>query len=224
MVSAAVEAVTDELKKLQVDQGRKGSPRSRRSRRTAQDDRQPDRRGDGKIKDRVISQSKSPDTVWTSRACSSTAATLRALFRDRPERMEVVLGDALVPGCEEDRVMKDMLPYRAGRAPGKPFLIIAEDEVEALATLVVNSCVAPAHLRRRRGRRCCKGDLEDITLPVARRSRGFRHQLEASSGPEPRQEGDRRPGQLNDRRRCQQVQGDRGAHQTVRADRGTKSV
>ncbi|PYN79942.1 MAG: molecular chaperone GroEL, partial [Candidatus Rokuibacteriota bacterium] len=66
---------------------------------------------------------------------------LSPYFVTNPERMEVVLEDALVLIHEKKlSVMKDMLPLleQVARA-GKPFLIIAEDlEGEALATLVVN--------------------------------------------------------------------------------------
>src|SRR5438094_603785 len=65
---------------------------------------------------------------------------LSPYFVTNPERMEVVLEDALVLIHEKKlSVMKDMLPLleQVARA-GKPLLIIAEDvEGEALATLVV---------------------------------------------------------------------------------------
>src|SRR5256712_11765629 len=67
---------------------------------------------------------------------------LSPYFVTNPERMEVVLEDALVLIYEKKlSVMKDMLPLleQVARA-GKPLLIIAEDvEGEALATLVVNN-------------------------------------------------------------------------------------
>jgi chaperonin GroEL len=66
---------------------------------------------------------------------------LSPYFVTNPERMDVVLEDALVLIHEKKLgVMKDMLPLleQVARA-GKPLLIIAEDvEGEALATLVVN--------------------------------------------------------------------------------------
>ena len=93
---------------------------------------------------------------------------LSPYFVTNPERMEVVLEDALVLIYEKKlSVMKDMLPLleQVARA-GKPFLIIAEDlEGEALATLVVNklrgtlACCAvkaPGFGDR------CKAMLEDI--------------------------------------------------------------
>ena len=67
---------------------------------------------------------------------------LSPYFVTNPERMEVVLEEALVLIYEKKlSVMKDMLPLleQVARA-GKPLLIIAEDvEGEALATLVVNN-------------------------------------------------------------------------------------
>src|SRR5881296_204450 len=66
---------------------------------------------------------------------------LSPYFVTNPERMEVVLEDAVVLIHEKKlSVMKDMLPLleQVARA-GKPLLILAEDlEGEALATLVVN--------------------------------------------------------------------------------------
>src|SRR5881397_3660677 len=66
---------------------------------------------------------------------------LSPYFVTNPERMEVVLEDAVILIHEKKlSVMKDMLPLleQVARA-GKPFLILAEDlEGEALATLVVN--------------------------------------------------------------------------------------
>jgi len=67
---------------------------------------------------------------------------LSPYFVTNPERMEVVLEDALVLIHEKKLgVMKDMLPLLEQIVgAGKPLLIIAEDlEGEALATLVVNT-------------------------------------------------------------------------------------
>src|SRR5947199_4748412 len=73
---------------------------------------------------------------------------LSPYFVTDPERMEVVLENALVL-IHEKRVsnMKDMLPLLEQVArSGKPFLIIAEDiEGEALATLVVNKLRGTLH-------------------------------------------------------------------------------
>jgi chaperonin GroEL len=66
---------------------------------------------------------------------------LSPYFVTNPERMEVVLEDAVILVHEKKLgAMKEMLPLleQVARA-GKPFLVIAEDlEGEALATLVVN--------------------------------------------------------------------------------------
>src|SRR5256886_8962834 len=90
-------------------------------------------------------------TVEEAKAMETTLEVVEGMQFDRgylspyfvtnPERMEVVLEDAVVLIHEKKlSVMKDMLPLleQVARA-GKPFLIIAEDlEGEALATLVVN--------------------------------------------------------------------------------------
>src|SRR2546426_4083651 len=91
-------------------------------------------------------------TVEEAKAMETTLEVVEGMQFDRgylspyfvtnPERMEVVLEDALVLIYEKKlSVMKDMLPLleQVARA-GKPLLIIAEDvESEALATLVVNN-------------------------------------------------------------------------------------
>jgi len=90
-------------------------------------------------------------TVEEAKAMETTLEVVEGMQFDRgylspyfvtnPERMEVVLEDALVLIHEKKiSAMKDMLPLleQVARA-GKPLLIIAEDlEGEALATLVVN--------------------------------------------------------------------------------------
>jgi len=70
---------------------------------------------------------------------------LSPYFVTNPERMEVVLEDAVVLIYEKKlSVMKDMLPLLEQVARGRqPLLIIAEDlEGEALATLVVKQSCA----------------------------------------------------------------------------------
>ena len=90
-------------------------------------------------------------TVEEAKAMETTLEVVEGMQFDRgylspyfvtnPERMEVVLEDAVILIHEKKlSVMKDMLPLleQVARA-GKPFLILAEDlEGEALATLVVN--------------------------------------------------------------------------------------
>jgi chaperonin GroEL len=90
----------------------------------------------------TVEESKSADTVLdVVEGMQFDRGYMSPYFVTDPERMEVVLEDALVLIHEKKlSVMKDMLPLleQVGRS-GKPFLIIAEDvEGEALATLVVN--------------------------------------------------------------------------------------
>jgi chaperonin GroEL len=97
-------------------------------------------------------------TVEEAKGLETTLETVDGMQFDRgylspyfvtdPERMEVVLEDALVLIHEKKiSVMKDMLPLLEQVArSGKPFLIIAEDiEGEALATLVVNKLRGTLH-------------------------------------------------------------------------------
>src|ERR687891_214742 len=97
-------------------------------------------------------------TVEEAKAMETTLDVVEGMQFDRgylspyfvtdAERMEVVLEDALVLIHEKKiSVMKDMLPLleQVARA-GKPFLVIAEDvEGEALATLVVNKLRGTLH-------------------------------------------------------------------------------
>src|SRR5438309_9968439 len=97
-------------------------------------------------------------TVEEAKAMDTTLDVVEGMQFDRgylspysvtnPERMEVVLEDALVLIHEKKlSVMKDMLPLleQVARA-GKPLLIIAEDvEGEALATLVANKLRGTLH-------------------------------------------------------------------------------
>src|SRR6059036_2530888 len=90
-------------------------------------------------------------TVEEAKAMETTLEVVEGMQFDRgylspyfvtnPERMDVVLEDAIVLIYEKKlSVMKDMLPLLEQVAQaGRPLLIIAEDvESEALATLVVN--------------------------------------------------------------------------------------
>src|SRR5213079_1426572 len=97
-------------------------------------------------------------TVEEAKAIETTLEVVEGMQFDRgylspyfvtnPERMEVVLEDAVVLIHEKKiSVMKDMLPLLEQVAgAGRPLLIIAEDlEGEALATLVVNKLRGTLH-------------------------------------------------------------------------------
>ena len=178
-IEAAVEAVTEELKKLS-----KSTKDKKEIAQVATIASNNDKTIGNLIaeamekvgKDGVITveESKSADTVLdVVEGMQFDRGYLSPYFVTDPERMEVVLEDALVLIHEKKiSVMKDMLPLLEQVArSGKPFLIIAEDiEGEALATLVVNklrgtlNCAAvkaPGFGDRR------KAMLEDIALLTA---------------------------------------------------------
>jgi chaperonin GroEL len=97
----------------------------------------------------TVEESKSAETVLdVVEGMQFDRGYLSPYFVTDAERMEVVLEDALVLIHEKKiSVMKDMLPLLEQVArSGKPFLIIAEDvEGEALATLVVNKLRGTLH-------------------------------------------------------------------------------
>jgi chaperonin GroEL len=97
----------------------------------------------------TVEESKSADTILdVVEGMQFDRGYLSPYFVTDPERMEVVLEDALILIHEKKiSVMKDMLPLLEQVArSGKPFLIIAEDvEGEALATLVVNKLRGTLH-------------------------------------------------------------------------------
>ena len=153
-IEAAVEAVTDELKKLS-----KSTKDKKEIAQVATIASNNDKTIGNLIaeamekvgKDGVITveESKSADTVLDLvEGMQFDRGYLSPYFVTDPERMEVVFEDALVLIYEKKiSVMKDMLPLleQVARA-GKPFLIIAEDiEGEALATLVVNKLRGTLH-------------------------------------------------------------------------------
>jgi chaperonin GroEL len=97
----------------------------------------------------TVEESKSADTVLdVVEGMQFDRGYLSPYFVTDPERMEVVLEDALILIYEKKlSVMKDMLPLLEQVAhSSKPFLIVAEDvEGEALATLVVNKLRGTLH-------------------------------------------------------------------------------
>src|SRR3989449_1078612 len=153
-IAAAVEAVTEELKRLS-----KSTKDKKEIAQVATIASNNDKTIGNLIaeamekvgKDGVITveESKSADTVLdVVEGMQFDRGYLSPYFVTDAERMEVVLEDALVLIHEKKiSVMKDMLPLleQVARA-GKPLLIIAEDvEGEALATLVVNKLRGTLH-------------------------------------------------------------------------------
>src|SRR5213078_1446652 len=153
-IEAAVEAVTEELKRLS-----KSTKDKKEIAQVATIASNNDKTIGNLIaeamekvgKDGVITveESKSADTVLdVVEGMQFDRGYLSPYFVTDAERMEVVLEDALVLIHEKKiSVMKDMLPLleQVARA-GKPLLIIAEDvEGEALATLVVNKLRGTLH-------------------------------------------------------------------------------
>jgi chaperonin GroEL len=153
-IEAAVEAVTEDLKKLS-----KSTKDKKEIAQVATIASNNDKTIGNLIaeamekvgKDGVITveESKSADTVLdVVEGMQFDRGYLSPYFVTDAERMEVVLEDALVLIHEKKiSVMKDMLPLLEQVArSGKPFLIIAEDvEGEALATLVVNKLRGTLH-------------------------------------------------------------------------------
>src|SRR2546421_80981 len=153
-IEAAVEAVTEELKKLS-----KSTKDKKEIAQVATIASNNDKTIGNLIaeamekvgKDGVITveESKSADTVLdVVEGMQFDRGYLSPYFVTDPERMEVVLEDALVLIHEKRTgVMKDMPRLlEQGAGGGKPLLIIAEDvEGEALATLVVNKLRGTLH-------------------------------------------------------------------------------
>ena len=153
-IEAAVEAVTQELKKLS-----KSTKDKKEIAQVATIASNNDKTIGNLIaeamekvgKDGVITveESKSAETVLdVVEGMQFDRGYLSPYFVTDAERMECVLEDALVLIHEKKiSVMKDMLPLLEQVArSGKPFLIIAEDvEGEALATLVVNKLRGTLH-------------------------------------------------------------------------------
>jgi chaperonin GroEL len=153
-IEAAVDAVTDELKKVS-----KSTKDKKEIAQVATIASNNDKTIGNLIaeamekvgKDGVITveESKSADTVLDLvEGMQFDRGYLSPYFVTDAERMEVVFEDALVLIYEKKiSVMKDLLPLleQVARA-GKPVLIIAEDiEGEALATLVVNKLRGTLH-------------------------------------------------------------------------------
>jgi len=153
-IAAAVEAVTEELKRLS-----KSTKDKKEIAQVATIASNNDKTIGNLIaeamekvgKDGVITveESKSADTVLdVVEGMQFDRGYLSPYFVTDAERMECVLEDALILINEKKiSVMKDMLPLleQVARA-GKPLLIIAEDvEGEALATLVVNKLRGTLH-------------------------------------------------------------------------------
>ncbi len=153
-IEAAVEAVTDELKKVSKSTKDKKEIAQVATIASNNDKTIGDLIAEAmeKVgKDGVITveESKSADTVLDLvEGMQFDRGYLSPYFVTDAERMEVVFEDAFVLIYEKKiSVMKDMLPLleQVDRA-GKPFLIIAEDiEGEALATLVVNKLRGTLH-------------------------------------------------------------------------------
>ena len=153
-IDAAVEAVTEELKKLS-----KSTKDKKEIAQVATIAANNDKTIGNLIaeamekvgKDGVITveESKSAETVLdVVEGMQFDRGYLSPYFATDAERMECVLEDALILIHEKKiSVMKDMLPLLEQVArSGKPFLVIAEDvEGEALATLVVNKLRGTLH-------------------------------------------------------------------------------
>jgi chaperonin GroEL len=97
----------------------------------------------------TVEESKSAETALdVVEGMQFDRGYLSPYFVTDPERMEVVLEDALILIYEKKlSVMKDMLPLLEQVARvGKPLMMVAEDvEGEALATLVVNKLRGTLH-------------------------------------------------------------------------------
>src|SRR5437667_5652925 len=146
-IEAAVEAVTDELKKLS-----KSTKDKKEIAQVATIASNNDKTIGSLIAEAMEKVGKDGViTVEEAKAMETRLDVVEGMQFDRgylspyfvtnPERMEVVLEDAVILIHEKKlSVMKDMLPLLEQVArSGKPFLVVAEDvEGEALATLVVN--------------------------------------------------------------------------------------